>query len=257
MTYGRLLRRWPALFALSVVGGVVGLLLAGALSTAYQATAQVTIGADMARSIWLDEDAKNAVMFRVQSLLLSDQTLDRALGMLALDLASQALPADVTSLRDQLNLTRIESSWQLSARAKSPSVAAGLANAWAEAAIEETQTAVEAATKAGQLQVLLFDVSCAPMEVPVAGAELWACDQARPAGSPADLPEQLLNAAVDSHGLVPPMSYSFDQRAAAPDKPIASAQAIMAAAGLLVGLLVGTLWVVAWPVSSETGAAAS
>ncbi len=251
VAYARLLRRWPVIFALGVAGGTLGLLLAGVLLTSYQATAEVSIGADPGRSVWLDEDARTAVMFRVQSLLLSDRTLEHALQMPDLDHASQALPTDAASLRPRLSLTRIESSWQLSARAESPSQAAEVANAWAEAAIEEVEAAVAAATKAGQLQALFFDVSCAPIEVVEADVSLWACDQAQPAGSPADLPQELLNAAMNSHGLVPPMSSSFDRRAVPPARPATPARPVMAIAGLVIGLLTGTLWATVGPASAR------
>lgn len=252
--YRGLLRGWPLMFALGVIGGVAGSWLAVRLPVVYQATAQIQVGIDQGRSEWLDEDAQDQVMFRVQSLLLSDQTLERAAAALTRPTDGPALPANAVDFRRHISLTRIESNWQLTGRGPTPESAAQLANAWAQAGLDESSIAIAAATITGELESLFFSVYCKPGQVTGAGDRLWACDEKIPGGDAADLPQDVIQAAADSRGLIPPMSTSLDQLAEPPAGPITSTRGALVASGTVLGLLMGVIWAIACPDRFQIGA---
>lgn len=244
-TYRRALRRWYLVFAAGLLGGLIGLLSSGLTPPKYLATAVLDVGIDYARSRWIDQGAELIVHGEVQELLLSDRTLVE-LRERAAEGGYLADPeVSVGSLRDQLRLVRIDSSWYLSALTDSPSHAAGIANAWAEVALVEVQAAVSSAAWASELQALYFDVACRPE--PMDDGALWVCGYIDLESSSIDLEQELFDAVTESRGLVPAMTYGLAQRAEAPTAAFIGNRSTLAAGGMLMGLIVGAAGAVLWP----------
>jgi uncharacterized protein involved in exopolysaccharide biosynthesis len=241
--YRRILRRSLWVLAAAVVGGVLGLATSQVTPPEYLATAVLTIGVDYARSQWLDEDADRLVMGRVQDLILSDDVLARALERAAAGSGAGPSPiSTISELRDSLRLEWADTRWELSFSSSHPEQAAGLANAWGEAALERLQAASAHAWRVAELQALYFRVFCKP-EDPAEGATqaFWVCDEGDPASQTSGLPGELQAEIEASHGIIPALSFSWATRAVSPSEPQHSGRPLMILSGLVIGLLAGAL----------------
>lgn len=244
--YSRILRRWPWIFIVAVVGGILGIGISWLMPETYRSTAILGVGIDYGRSQWLDEDAERHVMNRIQDVLLADSALEGALERLDTD--SGGLPKSVTEFRSRIHLVRIEASWQLTASAGSAEGAAATANAWAQSALSEVEEAAKHAWQAAELQGLFFEVSCRPQVLEASiDRSVWVCDEADPVQPTQGLPEELLREVELSRGLPPVISYSLVQLAAPPNKPAYSQRSLLALAGTALGLGLATLLAITAP----------
>jgi hypothetical protein len=234
----RLLGRWPIIFFVGVVGGLVGLAAASAIPASYQASSSLGIGVDPNLALPYSPNVQYEADLRTQDLFLSDVTLKAARHQLPPGPAG----ASLDDFRSHLRLDHFEGVWYLRATAGTPTVAAERANAWASAATTEFKDAQAHAVKAGEFQALLFSVACKPkVVVAQGGSNLWACDEMTLDVSPNQVSAELLNEARMSHGILPGLSINNRQQAAPPDAPTRQNRALFALGGTLVGLVLGLL----------------
>jgi hypothetical protein len=235
---GRLLRRWPIIVVISVVGGLFGLAADWMLPPTYQASASLAVGVDPNLAEPYSKNVRYEANLRTQDLFLSDLSLEAARSQLAPSLAGSSVGAFRTDLR----LDNIDDTWYLRAKARSPSDAAVRANAWASAAASQFKAAQGHALKAGELQALLFSVACKPEKVIAqGGSSLWACDEMSLDINPDQVSSELLAEARLSHGILPGLSITEIHEAALPSQPTRQARALFALGGVIVGLVLGLL----------------
>jgi hypothetical protein len=245
--YLRLQRGYRMVFLGGVLGAFLGIVLGWMASPHFSATAVLNIGVDYSRSQWLDEDADRLAMRSVQGLILSDQVLATALERTpAVSGGALSGGVTVTALRDRLRLVWVDTRWELSYTGDDPGHAAGMANAWAEAALEHLQSASYHAWRAAELQSLFFRVYCRPQSL--AGDPdnpLWVCDEGEPSPELSGLPANLIAEIELSRGIVPALSFAWEARASPPSEAEGGGRALMMLGGMLAGLLLGTIAVAA------------
>ena len=240
--YLRIQRRWPLILLAGIAGGLIGLFVGMAQPLQYEATAAVRIAIDYSRTHPLDESAERQALNRVLDLILSDETLERAV-----ELAPQPAKSDeeinaATDLRELIRLRDLRGRWELVATANTPQTATDLANAWAASTIEKAENSLEHAWRASELQTQVFGLGCelADSTEGSAGA-LWVCEGAGDEEQAAELLDTLLKEAELSHGLIPALSVSLLELAALPYDPVSKTEAMYALAGTIAGLVAGTL----------------
>ncbi len=249
--YMRLLRRWPWLLLIAIVGGVLGMVWNAITPPVYRAVGVLDIGIDYGRVRFLDEDAEQHIYLRIQELLLSDAVLAGALERLGDAAGSDSEDANLDELRQRLRLIHYEGRWELAADDKDPQRAADIANAWAESGLSLLAQAQAHAWKAAELQAMFFRVWCRPEVVPGVESEgLWICDEANaPSGQP-ELPEAMLEEVQLSRGIVPAISSAWSQRAEAPSESQTIDQVWKILAGALLGFGTAVIVSLALPPAS-------
>lgn len=245
--YGRLLRRFPWVFAAALLGGLIGLGLSSLFPPTYRATAILAIGVDYGRSVWLDEDADRLVMGRVQGLILSDDVLGAVLARVTDDAdGGQAPSLSMSELRNGMRLVWFDNRWELSFAGRDPTQAAATANAWAEVSLDQLRAASEHAWRVAELQGLFFRVFCRPEDLSSgSGDAFWVCDEDDPDPSRAQLPAELRVEIEASRGIPPALSFAWEATASPASEPARGGRAPMILAGLLVGLLIGAFAAIA------------
>jgi uncharacterized protein involved in exopolysaccharide biosynthesis len=245
--YLRLQRGHRLVFLAALLGAFLGIVLWWMASPSFRATAVLNIGVDYSRSQWLDEDADRLAMRSVQELILSDQVLATALERLpAAPGDAQSGDVTVTALRDRLRLVWVDTRWELSYTGHDPGQAAAMANAWAEAALEQLQSASDHAWRVAELQSLFFRVFCRPTAFSGGTEEsLWVCDEGIPSSETAGIPAELITEIEQSRGIIPALSFGWEAKATPSTEPENRNRALMILGGMLVGLLVGTIAVAA------------
>ncbi len=240
LLYSALLSHWPRVFALAVLGGLLGLGASWVSPARYLATAAISVGIDYTRAQFEDEDAERQILGRVQDLLLSDEVLGRA--VYALDPAGEAAPS-LAGFREQIRLTRIEAEWTLAVTDPSPGRAAELANAWAEASLGLLEEAQREAWRLAELQALFFQFACKPQAAGEAGDPLvWVCDELQ--GEPPEpaLEAEILQRMAATYGIPPVISFNLLESASVPAEPATTPRAVLALAGTILGLIPGAAW---------------
>lgn len=234
----KLLGRWPLIFLMGVLGGMVGLAANWVLPPTYQASASLGIGVDPNVAVPYSDNVQYEADLRTQDLFLSDSTLEAARAQLSPTLAGSG----ASDFRSHLRLDHFEGEWYLRATAGSPADASERANAWASAATAEFVAAQAHAVKAGEFQAFLFSVACKPEVVVADGrSNLWSCDEMNLDLDPNQVSSQLLAEARLSHGILPGMVISSARSAELPSEPTRQARALFALGGTLVGLVLGLL----------------
>ena len=240
--YSALLSNWPRVFVLAVLGGLLGLSASWVSPARYLATARISVGIDDSRARFQDEDVERHILARVQDLLRSDETLERALDSSVL--AGEAAPS-LAGFREQIRLTRIEAEWSLAVTDPSPDRAAELANAWAAASLGLLEESQRQAWKLAELQALFFQFACRPQSPGESGAPpVWVCDEIQ--GEPPEpaLEAEILRRVAATYGIPPVISYTPLEQASVPDRPITTPRAVLALAGTILGLIPGMAWAV-------------
>ena len=238
--YSALLSHWPRVFALAVLGGLLGLGASWVSPARYLAAAAISVGIDYTRAQFEDEDAQRHILGRVQDLLLSDEVLRRAVN--ALDPAGEAAPS-LAGFREKIRLTRIEAEWTLAVTDPSPGRAADLANAWAEASLGLLEEAQREAWRLAELQALFFQFACRPPVPGEAGNPAgWVCDELQ--GDPPEpaLEAEILQRMAATYGIPPVISFNLLERAVVPEDPVTTPRAVLALAGTILGLIPGAAW---------------
>jgi hypothetical protein len=237
------LRRSLYIFAAALLGGLIGFGVSSVRPPVYRATAILAIGIDYARSQWLDEDADRLVMGRVQDVILSDEVLADGLQRAQADaqLGPSAIQT-ISELREGLRMVWVDTRWELSYAGPDPGQAATMANAWAEAALEQLQAASDHAWRVAELQSLFFRVYCRPQAVSDGSPPmLWTCDEGDPSQSSSAISQELRTEIQASRGIIPALSFDWERRATPPVESEHTGRPLMMLGGLLAGLMMGAL----------------
>lgn len=239
--YTRIQRRWPVILFAGIVGGIIGLLLGMAQPPRYEATAAVRIAIDYSRTHPLDDSAERQALNRILDLILSDETLERAVQLAPKSAIADAGISATVDLREVIRLRDLRGRWELIATANTPQTASDLANAWADSTIENAKSALQHSWRASELQDQIFGLGCELMESTEGSAgTLWVCGRGSDEEQREQLAVSLLKEAELSHGLIPALSVSYLESAMPPSQPTSQAEAIYALVGTIAALLAGT-----------------
>jgi hypothetical protein len=228
----------------AIVGGVVGLGLSEIRSPRYQAIAVLGIGIDYGRTQRLNLLTEKKALDRVRGLLLSDDTLQGAISLMDDSVEGDEELSDMSRLRERVRIGEKGERWELSVISAQPELAAIAANAWADSALTELETAVGHAWRVAELQGVIFELGCRLESRQLeSAAAVWICEEG---SAPLDLEQigaEALEEATLSRGVLPAISFSMLERAFPPTHPVLWGRGLMALSGALIGLLLGAAWV--------------
>ena len=240
--YLRIQRRWPVILFAGIVGGLVGLLLGIAQPPRFEATAAVRISIDYSRTHPLDESAERQALNRVLDLILSDETLERAVELAPHSARADAKINAAADLREVIRLRDLRGRWELVATANTSQTASDLANAWASSTIKNAQISLDHAWRASELQNQIFGLGCEMTESTDGQARtLWVCVRGSDEEQRREFAASLLREAELSHGLIPALSVSHLESAIPPSRPVSQTEGVYVLVGTFAGLLAGTL----------------
>ena len=241
---GRTRAGWVVVLAAAIVGGLVGLALSEIRSPRYQAIAVLGIGIDYGRTLRLDPLTERKALDRVRGLLLSDDTLQGATRRMDDSVEADEGLSDMSQLRKRVRLGEKGGRWELSVVSARPELAALAANAWADSALAELDTAVGHAWRVAELQSVIFEVGCRLESRQVDGAAaVWSCQEESAPSELEQISAEALKEATQSRGILPAISFSMLERAFPPTEPILWGRGLMGLSGALIGLLLGAAWV--------------
>ncbi|HLE03204.1 MAG TPA: hypothetical protein VI729_01130 [Anaerolineales bacterium] len=237
-----LLVGWKWIILGAFVGAGLGWGMTFIRTPRYEASAVLSIGFDYARVNEMDDPVTNYVVLRVRDLLLSDETMQRAVDTLGETPGLAQIPSDPVALRSQIRLAEEDSRWQLVSWASTPEAAAAIANSWAESALVSLAQAMLHAIRAADLEAAVYRAGCKLTEDPAApGQVIWLCTLSDGSVDPDTLPVALLEETTLSRGLLPAMSFSLLQRAEPPAAPVLWGRGTLILAGTLLGMWVSIL----------------
>ena len=239
---GKMRAKWILVLMAAIVGGLLGLGLSEIRHPRFQAIAVLGIGIDYGRAQRLDPLTERKALDRVRGLLLSDDVLQRAINMIKGSIEGDEGLTDMSELRRRLRIGEKGGRWELSVVSGQPDLAAITANAWADAALAELETAANHAWRVAELQGQIFDVGCRlePSQVDSASA-VWRCEEGI---IPLEqIASDALEEARQSRGILPALSFSLLETALIPAQPAFWGRGLMGLSGALIGLLLGAAWV--------------
>ncbi len=238
--YSAIISHWPRIFIMAVLGGLLGLGASWVSPPRFQATARISVGIDYPRVQFQDEDAERHILARVQDLILSDETIERALD--SANQGSAAAPS-LDEFREQIRLTRIEAEWSLAVTDVSSGRAAELANAWAAASLALLEEAQREAWRLAELQALFFQFACRPQELDESnGTAVWVCDELEGDPPAPALEAEVMQRIKATYGIPPVISFASLERAMVPERPVTTPRAVLALTGTILGLIPGVAW---------------
>jgi uncharacterized protein involved in exopolysaccharide biosynthesis len=233
---------WFVILFAGIAGGLIGLFLGRVQPPRYEAAAAVRIAIDYSRTHPLDESAERQALNRVLDLILSDETLGRAVQQAPQSAKTDAGINSAADLKEAIRLRDLRGRWELIATANAPQTASDLANAWADSTIENAESALEHSWRASELQNQIFGLGCELMESTEGSAgTLWVCRRGSDEERREELAASLLKEAELSHGLIPALSVSHLESAVPPSRPASQTDAIYGLIGAVGGLVAGTL----------------
>ena len=241
----QILLGWKWIILGAFVGSALGWGMTLIRTPRYEAAAALSIGYDYARVIEMDDAVKDYIVLRVRDLLLSDETLQRAVDTLRETPGLNQLPSDPEGLRGQIRLAEEGSRWELVGWAQTPEGAAAIANAWADSALTSLAQAMLHAIRAGDLQAEVYRAGCRLTPDPASPDHvLWVCTLSDGSVDSNTLPTALEEEILLSRGLFPAMSFSLHQRAVPPAAPVVWGRGSLILAGSLLGMWVSILLVI-------------
>ena len=241
---GRMRAKWVLVLMTAIVGGVVGLGLSEIRPPRFQAIAVLGIGIDYGRTLRLDPLTERKALDRVRGLLLSDDTLRGAARRMDDSVEGDAGLSDMSQLRERIRLGEKGGRWELSVVSPRPELAAIAANAWADSALAELDTAAGHAWRVAELQSVIFEVGCRLVSGQVDGAAaVWSCEEESASSELEQINAEVIKEATQSRGILPAISFSMLERAFPPTQPILWGRGLMALSGAMIGLLLGAAWV--------------
>jgi hypothetical protein len=122
-----------------------------------------------------------------------------------------------------------------------------MAQAWADASLEQLRSASYHAIRAAAWQSILYEASCRLVPAEAEGGQArWSCRSAPPQGGSEAIPASILSEVEASRGILPVLSYTLLKDAAGASRPVAWGRGPMVLGGALVGLIVGCLIAGTW-----------
>ena len=233
---GRLLRHWRRLIAFGIAGAVLGYGFSLLRPPVYQAEAVLAIGIDYGRTKPLELIVEDRALDRVYQLLYSDSLLSAARERLQAEQGPNSRWDDVGELRRNLRLEQRLSDWHLIARNGRPELAAAMAGAWAQSAMNALDDASRHAWQAAALQGTVLDVECFSAAPLTSGEDTIQCLGSGTGLGPVQI-EQLLEEIKASHGILPALSYEWARSPAVLSRPEIWDQGQLTFAGAILGVL--------------------
>lgn len=238
------LRRWWLAVLVGLAGGLLALTFSMAHPAVYEASAHLGMDIAYGSTLRLELVVEDRVMGRVSALIESDPTLTQVLQSLPPELRAARGWATPSDLRPAVRIDEQLGEWLLTVDDRDPSVAAEVANAWADAAVAALDEAKRHAWAAVGLQSGPFQVTCLQTKpetsnVPGIDWQAWSCTVL-----PLKLSAEALNGALQneiqlSQGILPVLAYSLLQRASPPATPVLWSRSTLVLAGTLIGLVTG------------------
>jgi uncharacterized protein involved in exopolysaccharide biosynthesis len=235
------LRLWWVLFLCMVLGGLIGLGLASIREPLYETASKILIAVDRSRTSIRDDFTIYQADDRVRALMLADTTLESALDQIQNH--DEILFKSAADMREAIRITQHPASYSLYVYSHDPVWAAKAADAWAQASLEALEEASLYAIRAAELQSTLFESHCT-LSLHWVGEEervVWVCTSHELGDQAEELPEQLLEAAMKSRGILPFYSFSMGQKAVVPTEPILWNRTWFIIAGIIAGTLLGSI----------------
>ena len=226
-----------------LIGGLFGLGYSTTRKPLYEASASILLTVDRGRSIVIDDFTVIQATDRVRALILSDATLEKALGLLSESTNEAEIFDSIASLRSALRIAQRPASFELLVYADEPAVAAEGANAWVKASLAALDEAYLHAIRAAEFQNALYEANCTlTLRVDESQEQaVWLCTSGKGEDEAEDLPEEILEEVKASRGILPIFSFALGQEAQPPQNPILWARSSFLISGLVLGVLTGFL----------------
>ena len=240
--YQALVTRWWIIFGSIVLGGLLGLGIASLQQPVYEASAMILVSVDHNRANVRDDITIYQAEDRVREVVLSDDTLRRALALLGTERVQGTFPTPA-SFRDNVRIAQHPAGFELLFYANDPALGADAANAWARASLAELEQAYIHAIQAAELQQALYEAHCflQVLEESADGRAEWVCTSGGRNIDVDTLPHELLEEAKASRGILPFFSFGFGREAVPAETAIAWSRSSLILGGLLSGLFLGSL----------------
>lgn len=235
-----LARGWAVLAACALGGALLGFVFSMLSPPKYvaEATLGVTINYGVTKPLELI--VEDRALNRVSSMLNSDEILNAILEMLSDDMKQSRELDEASDLRELIRLEERLAEWGLTAVDRDPTVAADIAQLWADDAIAALDEAVSHSWRAVGLMKGSFDVQCESLRGSNSKAS-WDCSVV-----PLDISRDALAGALQtelelSRGILPNLSYELLQSATPPAKPVVRNRGTLVLSGAALGLVLGMI----------------
>jgi hypothetical protein len=251
------IKRWPILFAVGMIGALIGFLLTLLRPPIYSSAAVLGVNINYGVTEPLELVVEDRALHRVEGLLKADLTLEMVLEQLPTHMKLENNWSTPSRLRENLRLERQLSEWNLVATHTDPEIAAKVAQTWAESSLTILdESAKHAWRAAGLMGENPLGVDCIQVPISYENKEtyIWECTLETIELDPESLSGTLQTELALSHGLLPNISYELLQEATVLVRPIVWARGPMILSGLLAAMLVG-FWVVVvriWAINRKT-----
>jgi hypothetical protein len=146
----------------------------------------------------------------------------------------------VEDFRERIRLSERPDGWVLAVNGSDGPEVERLAQAWAEAAVDQLKAASTHAIRAAEWQNQLFEVSCRLVSQGEESAR-WICRSAPPGGDAEALPASILAEVEASRGIPPVLTYSLLQGSQGTGRPVVWGRGSIVLGGVIIGLTVGSL----------------
>lgn len=235
-------RFWWFVFALMIIGGMVGWLIHRSRPPVYEAVAQVSATIDYVGTGPMTQFEEDIALNNVGDILYSNLVVQRVVDQAA----AQGIKTNISELKDTATLERRVNSWVIRVRDTSPKEAELLANFWIDEGQAQLQESSQHAKRSQQLdKSMLVLEQCLAQSVEVEPTS-GQCGNFRFSEIQSDLATTgaaYTQEIQGSLGLSPAIILGPFNRATTPTHPVLLSLGQLVLAGAMLGLLAG-VWLV-------------
>jgi len=245
-----LIRRWPILLTLGLIGVLAGFALSSSQKPRYEAEAMMGISIQYGVIEPLELVVEDRAQNRVAELILADSTLLILLDNIEQTVRQEQGWQDPADLRQSLRLDRGLSAWGFVVTNPDPGLAAQISDLWMEISLTELEQTQNHAWQAVALMgEESFQLECEQYLLFSEPVETYAtrCDLEPVSLDAEALAGQLQTEIQLSRGILPVFSFEALQAAEVPENPVIYQRGVLLISGALIGLLIGMWIVVALP----------
>ena len=159
--------RWYVLTALMIIGGLVGLLLAGTFQPLYESSATFSVTIDYTRTGALSDIQEDQAMRGVGSVIFSDTVIQSVFA--ELDNLNRTISPRI--FYERASLDRTDFRWTLRFRAENPRAAQQAVGIWADHAERVISTGLEHALALDSYYLVLDGYTYCLQRTPAEGGE--------------------------------------------------------------------------------------
>ena len=233
-------RGWKRIVLCMIIGGLVGLMISSFRSPIYETRAVIAVTIDYTRTGALSDIQEDQAMRGLGSVIDSDEVIQKVI----LQAQQAGYQLEEKTVQESFSLEREDFRWFLRVRDSDAGRAAGLANIWAQTALDTLDQGMEHALIASHLQQYLDSLEFCMQRQAGLGANVNTCEQYDYDYLLAEIQStanEIQHQNQMSYGLMPALGFFLAESAPLNEGAVQGTQGVLVIAGSAIGFILAAI----------------